>query len=81
MRTTIDIDDDLLAAAKELARRRGTSAGRVVSELLRRALTEPEVKRGQVGESEAFYGFRPFPSRGGVVTDDAIEQLRDQESI
>jgi len=79
MRTTIDIDDDLMAAAKELARRRGTTAGRVVSELLRRALTEPEVRSGHVGESAVLYGFRPFPSRGGVVTDDAIEQLRDQE--
>lgn len=80
MRTTLDIDDEVLAAAKELARRRGTTAGRVVSELLRRALTEPQVKSGHIGESEAFYGFRPFPSRGGVVTDDAIEQLRDQEN-
>ncbi|MFU8832723.1 MAG: CopG family transcriptional regulator [Wenzhouxiangella sp.] len=81
MRTTLDIDDEVLAAAKELARRRGTTAGRVVSELLRRALTESVVKSGQVGESEAFYGFRPFPSRGGIVTDDCVEQLRDQESI
>ena len=31
MRTTLDIDDDLLAAAKELARREGRSAGQVVS--------------------------------------------------
>ena len=27
MRTTLDIEDDVLAAAKELARRQGTSAG------------------------------------------------------
>jgi len=36
VRTTLDIDDDLLAAAKELARREGRTAGEVVSRLLRR---------------------------------------------
>jgi hypothetical protein len=37
VRTTLDIEDDVLAAAKELARRQGTSAGQVVSRLLRAA--------------------------------------------
>lgn len=39
MRTTIDIDDDLLAASQELARHEGTTVGAVVSRLLRQALT------------------------------------------
>jgi hypothetical protein len=39
MRTTLDIDTDVLEAAKELARKQNVSAGRVVSQLLRRALT------------------------------------------
>ena len=39
MRTTLDIEDDVLAAAKELARRQGTSAGQMVSRLLRAALS------------------------------------------
>ncbi len=81
MRTTLDIDDDVLVAAKELARRRGTTAGRVVSELLRAALTTPVGESSRVGEGEAFYGFRPFPPRGGIVTDDTVESLRDQEGI
>ena len=34
MRTTLDIDDDLIAAAKELARHEGTTAGQIVSRLL-----------------------------------------------
>ena len=38
MRTTLDIDDDLLQVAKELAAARGATAGRVVSDLLRKAL-------------------------------------------
>jgi hypothetical protein len=38
MRTTLDLDDDLLEAAKELAAVRGTTAGRVISDLVRQAL-------------------------------------------
>jgi hypothetical protein len=38
MRTTVDLDLDLLQAAKELAEVRGTTLGRVVSDLLRKAL-------------------------------------------
>lgn len=79
MRTTLDIDDDLLKAAKDLARRRGTTAGRVVSELMRRALTGA-MSEG-VGEPKAVYGFRAFGKRGGVVTDETVERLRDSEGI
>ena len=45
MRTTLDLDDDVLQTAKELASARGTTAGRVVSELLRKALTAPAPSR------------------------------------
>ena len=38
VRTTLDIDDDVLNAAKELATARRTTAGRVISELARKAL-------------------------------------------
>jgi Arc/MetJ family transcription regulator len=41
MRTTLDLDDDVLASAKEIARREGKTAGRVLSELARQALTRP----------------------------------------
>lgn len=81
MRTTLDIDDDLLKAAKELARQRGTTAGKVVSEMLRCALTQPDAAVGGVAEPAAEYGFRPFASNRRVVTDDLIEELRDQEEI
>jgi hypothetical protein len=49
MRTTLDIDDDVLEAAKELASSRSTSAGRVLSELARQALQPkraPRVRNG-----------------------------------
>ena len=39
MRTTLDLDEDVLQAAKELAEVRGLTAGKVVSDLVRKALT------------------------------------------
>ena len=41
MRTTLDLDDDVLQAAKELALVQKTTAGKVVSELVRKALRSP----------------------------------------
>ncbi len=38
VRTTLNIEDDVLRAARSLADERGTSLGKVVSDLLRRAL-------------------------------------------
>jgi hypothetical protein len=38
MRTTLDIDDDVLQAAKALAEARKKTAGQVISELARQAL-------------------------------------------
>lgn len=39
MRTTLELDDDLLAAAKQLARQRGTTVGQVISQLARQSLS------------------------------------------
>jgi predicted transcriptional regulator len=82
MRTTLEIEDDVLLAAKELARRRGTTAGRVISTLLRQALTQPAAAttRGAL-EVATIHGFEPFPSRGKVVTNELVEQLREQEGV
>lgn len=38
MRTTLDVDEDVLQAAKEIAANRGTTAGKVLSDLARKAL-------------------------------------------
>jgi hypothetical protein len=38
VRTTLDIDDDVLQVAKELAASRRTTTGRVLSDLARKAL-------------------------------------------
>lgn len=82
MRTTLDIDDDVLLAAKELARREHASTGKIVSDLVRRALTQPPSSNvGKAREPEQIHGFRPFPSRGGVATNELVDRLRDDEGV
>ena len=60
MRTTLDIDHDVLRAAKELAQRERLSAGQVVSRLLRQAMTASQSPAPVAPEGVA--GFRPFSS-------------------
>jgi hypothetical protein len=80
MRTTLDIDDDVLLAVKALGRRNKKSAGQVISELARQALTNPSP--GITKEERAFYGFRPLPKTPGtLVTNEMINRLRNEELI
>jgi hypothetical protein len=74
VRTTVDLDDDILLAVKHRARVEHRSAGAVLSDLARKALTEPAA-----ASTESFLGFQPLPRRGGVVTNDLIERLREEE--
>ncbi len=79
MRTTLDIDDDVLQAAKELARRSGGTAGQVVSRLARRGLATPN---GERKETKRFRNSVPqLPSRGEVVTLEHIQNLMDLEGV
>ena len=74
MRTTLNIDDDVLAAAKVLSRRQRKSAGTFISELARQALNggTPEPAR-----KETFFGIRPIPRRARkVITNELIDKLR-----
>lgn len=72
MRTTLDLDDDVLLAIKERARRQKRTAGEVLSELAREAL---------VGKADAgvggTHGFEPLPHRGPAVSNALIDQLLD----
>ena len=83
MRTTIDIDDDVLAAAKELAHRQKVSAGKVVSQLLRASLVRNLPLNGDIPHgTKTIGGFKPFISKDSkVVTNEVVEQLREDEGI
>jgi hypothetical protein len=79
MRTTLDISDDVLHAAKERARREKKSTGEVISELARRALTD--LPAAPVARApKAVYGFKPFSKRGGIVSNEAIDRLREDDA-
>jgi hypothetical protein len=72
-----------LKAARELARRQGTTAGQMVSRLLRAALSgTPSSPPGAAKPTPSVAGFRPFQALGGsVVTNEQIDQLRDESGL
>lgn len=80
MRTTLSLDDDILLAVKERARRENRTAGQVLSDLARQALTHNYGAPGS-GEANGFHGFEPFPHRGEAVSNALIDRLRDEESV
>ena len=80
MRTTLDIADDVLQAAKERAKRERKTTGHMISELARRGLTTPPEPPLSVREPEAVYGLKPFARRGGIVTNELVDKLRDDDA-
>jgi hypothetical protein len=76
VRTTLGIADDALQATKERAKREQKTIGEMISELARRALTTPQ-ELLSVRKPKAVYGLKPFARRGGIVTNDLIDKLRD----
>lgn len=73
MRTTVDIEEDVLLAAKEIARQRGKTVGQVLSDLARQSLT----RKSPVSKKN---GLPLFPVRpdAGIATLELINQLREE---
>jgi hypothetical protein len=74
MRTTLSIDDDVLAAAKELAERENKSVGDVITSLARQALRPKNRTKSRRN------GVPLLPVRSGAtrVTPALVNQLRDE---
>ena len=74
MRTTLTIDDDVLAAAKGLAARQNKTVGEVISALSRQAL------RPKSASAKVRNGVPLLPVRAGnvPVTPELVNQLRDE---
>ncbi len=74
MRTTLTIDDDVLAAAKGLAAKQRKSVGEVLSALARQSL-RPSKPGHHVRN-----GIPLLPVRSGItpVTPEIVNQLRDE---
>lgn len=82
MRTTLDIEGDVLDAVRELARHERISAGATaVSKLLRAALTGRTDAHMAQPEAAATNGFRPIPADDCFVTDTLIDCLRDASGV
>lgn len=77
MRTTINIDDDVLQFVRERAAKERRSAGEILSELARRGV------RGQAspGPSPIRNGIELLPPRGECVTLEHIQELLDEEAV
>lgn len=73
MRTTLDLDENLLAIARVRAKERGISLGAAVSEMMRQGLRVP-VQAGRSG----FPVFEPPPG-APVVTDELVARYRDDD--
>ncbi len=76
MRTTIDLDEDILKVAKDLTRERAQSLGRVLSELVRKGLqpaASTKVRSGVIPTLARKPGAQP-------VTMQAVKDLLDSEA-
>jgi hypothetical protein len=74
MRTTLTIDDDLLAAARDLAAREQRNIGEVISDLARSGLKRREAQPGRRKGLPVL----PVKDGGGIVTMELVNRLRDE---
>lgn len=77
MRTTLTIDDDVLAAAKALAARQRKSVGEVISALTRQALRPLGAAEGNIRNGVPLLAVR---KGAAPVTPELVNQLRDELS-
>lgn len=79
MRTTLDIEPDILQAARELARYQRSTVGKVISALARKALQSPS----EATRDEFIFknGIPVRPSRGEIITMEHIQSIMDEEGI
>jgi len=73
MRTTLDIEEDILLAAKAIARDRRTTVGKVMSDLARKSLTRPVKFKSRNG-----FPLFPIQPGAGVATLELVNRLRDE---
>ncbi len=79
---TFDIDKEIVSVIEKLARQKKVSRNEIFSELIREALAARNINESIKTEADKpVGGFRPFPSRGNVVTNEQIDRIRDQEGI
>ena len=75
MRTTLNLDDEVLRAVKAYAENRSMALGEAVTLLVRKGLSVPCPTRREIG----LLVFDP-PTRGPSVTDEWVRRIEDEES-
>ncbi len=73
MRTTLEIDDDVVAAARELADGQRRSLGSVISELARRGLTPAQV------EVDGEFPVIRVPAGTAPITPEMVRRALDED--
>ena len=83
MRTTLTIDDDVLYAAREIARVEQRTAGEVISDFFRKGIASARLESSlsPCDEKLERLGIQRFGSRGGVVTNEDVNRLREELGI
>ena len=76
MRTTLDLGDDVLITAKDIARREHRTAGEVITELARIGLQQTTKIRKSDPELAAL-GFEPIAPNGTRTTNEQVNHLRE----
>lgn len=79
MRTTLDIDDDVLRTAKEMAAKEKRSAGAVISDLARRGFQAAPVTGNR--DAKVRNGIPLLPSRGETITLSHVREILEEEGI
>jgi hypothetical protein len=90
MRTTLDLRDDLLQAAREEAARSKRSIGEVISQWAASGLNPVSSHALEVGENrqrqaalqpERRNGIRLLPRRDEIITNEHIDKLREELGV
>jgi hypothetical protein len=75
VRTTLDINDDVLAAAEQMAVAQNATVGSVISALAGQTLR----RQPAISYLPLRNGVRMLPRAGGVVTAELVEKLMEPE--
>jgi hypothetical protein len=76
MRTTLEIAEDVLLAAKDIAARDGATMGEAISGLARKVL----ISEGELRPTSFRNGFPLLAVSGQVITTEFIKSLQGDES-
>jgi len=79
VRTTLNIEPDILQAAKEIAAKEKTTAGAVLSRLAKRGLAAPASATSP--PLKIRNGIPVIPARGRVITLEHVRRILDEEGV